>query len=41
VGYGRPRDEEPARLCKEVKALRSADEILKKAAAIFAQAETP
>ena len=41
VGRGRPCDEEPARLRKEVKALRSANEILKKAAAIFAQAETP
>ena len=36
-GRGRPRDEELARLRKEVKALRSANEILKKAAAIVAQ----
>jgi transposase len=36
-GRGRPRDEEPARLRKEVKSLREANEILKKAAAIFAQ----
>jgi len=41
VGHGRPRDEEPARLRRENKALRSANEILKKAAAIFAQAQTP
>jgi transposase len=38
-GHGRPRDEEPARLRKEVKALREANEILKKAAVIFAQTE--
>jgi transposase len=38
-GHGRPRDEELARLRKEVKALREANEILKKAAAIFAQGE--
>jgi transposase len=31
-GRGRPRDEEPARLRKEVKALRNANEILKKKA---------
>ena len=36
-GHGRPRDEELTRLRKENKALREADEILKKAAAIFAQ----
>jgi transposase-like protein len=35
----RPRDEEPARLRKEVKALREANEILKKAAVIFVQTE--
>jgi transposase-like protein len=38
-GHGRPRDEDLARLRKENKALREADEILKKAAAIFAQTE--
>jgi transposase len=38
-GHGRPKDEELARLRKEVKALRSANEILKKAAVIFAQME--
>jgi transposase len=38
-GHGRPRDEELTRLRKEVKALRTADEILKKAAAVFAQGE--
>jgi transposase len=38
-GHGRPRDEELTRLRKEVKALREADEILKKAAVIFAQGE--
>jgi transposase len=31
-GHGRPRDEELTRLRKEVKALRTANEILKKAA---------
>jgi transposase len=36
-GHGRPRDAELSRLRKEVKALREANEILKKAAAIFAQ----
>jgi transposase len=36
-GHGRPRDEELARLRKENKALREANEILKKAAVIFAQ----
>jgi transposase len=41
LGHGRPRDEEPARLRKEVKALRTANEILKKAAVIFAQGEPP
>jgi len=35
-GHGRPRDEELARLRKEVKTLRDANEILKKAAVIFA-----
>jgi transposase-like protein len=38
-GHGRPRDEELARLRKENKALREANEILKKAAVIFAQSE--
>jgi transposase-like protein len=38
-GHGRPRDEELARLRKENKALREANEILKKAAVIFAQIE--
>jgi transposase len=38
-GHGRPRDEELSRLRKENKALREANEILKKAAAIFAQME--
>jgi transposase len=38
-GHGRPRDEELTRLRKEVKALRDANEILKKAAVIFAQTE--
>ena len=38
-GHGRPRDEEIARLKKEVKSLREANEILKKAAVIFAQTE--
>ena len=38
-GHGRPRDEELVRLRKENKALRSANEILKKAAVIFAQGE--
>ena len=36
-GHGRPRDEELSRLRKENKALREANEILKKAAVIFAQ----
>ena len=36
-GHGRPRDEELSRLRKEVKLLRQANEILKKAAIIFAQ----
>ena len=40
-GHGRPRDEELTRLRKENKALRSANEILKKAAAIFARMDTP
>jgi len=40
-GHGRPRDEEPARLHKENKALKAANEILKKAAAVFAQTDTP
>jgi transposase-like protein len=38
-GHGRPRDEELARLRKENKALRTANEILKKGAVIFAQEE--
>jgi transposase len=38
-GHGRVRDEELARLRKENKALRNANEILKKAAVIFAQGE--
>jgi transposase len=38
-GHGRPRDAELARLRKEVKSLREANEILKKAAVIFAQSE--
>jgi transposase len=38
-GHGRPRDEELPRLRKEVKTLREANEILKKAAVIFAQTE--
>jgi transposase-like protein len=38
-GRGRPRDEELARLRKEVKTLKMANEILKKAAAIFAQGD--
>jgi len=38
-GRGRPRDAELARLRKENKALRDANEILKKAAVIFAQSE--
>ena len=38
-GHGRPKDEELARLRKENKALRDANEILKKAAVIFAQSE--
>jgi transposase len=38
-GRGRPRDEELSRLRKEVKALRDANEILKKAAVIFAQGD--
>ena len=38
-GHGRPRDEELTRLRKENKALRQANEILKKAAVIFAQEE--
>jgi transposase len=38
-GHGRPRDEELTRLRKEVKTLRDANEILKKAAVIFAQGE--
>jgi transposase-like protein len=35
-GHGRPRDEELTRLRKENRALRDANEILKKAAVIFA-----
>ena len=38
-GHGRPKDVELARLRKENKALREANEILKKAAVIFAQGE--
>jgi transposase len=38
-GHGRPRDEELTRLRKENKTLREANEILKKAAVIFAQGE--
>ena len=38
-GHGRPRDEELIRLRREVKSLRTANEILKKAAVIFAQGE--
>jgi transposase len=38
-GHGRPKDAELARLRKENKALREANEILKKAAVIFAQWE--
>jgi len=38
-GHGRSRDEELARLRKENKTLRAANEILKKAAVIFAQGE--
>ena len=38
-GHGRPRDVELVRLRKENKALRDANEILKKAAVIFAQGE--
>jgi len=36
-GNGRPKDAELTRLRKEVKSLREANEILKKAAVIFAQ----
>ena len=38
-GHGRPKDAELARLRKENKALRQANEILKKVAAVFAQGE--
>jgi len=38
-GHGRARDAELVRLRKEVKALRNANEILKKAAVIFATEE--
>jgi transposase len=38
-GHGRPKDAELAGLRKEVKSLREANEILKKAAVIFAQGE--
>ena len=40
-GRGRPQDEELIRLRKENKALKAANEILKKAAFIFAQTNTP
>ena len=40
-GHGRPRDAELARLRKENKMLKDANEILKKAAVIFAQADSP
>jgi transposase len=38
-GLGKPRDEEHIRLRKDVKSLRVANEILKKAEVIFAQVE--
>ena len=38
-GHGRARDAELTRLRKEIKALRNANEILKKAAVIFATEE--
>jgi transposase-like protein len=38
-GQGRPKDEELSRLRKENKSLRVANEILKKAAVIFAQGD--
>ena len=38
-GHGRPRDPELTRLRKQNNALRQANEILKKAAVIFAQGE--
>jgi transposase len=38
-GHGRARDAELSRLRKEVKSLKEANEILKKAAVIFAQSE--
>jgi len=38
-GHGRPKDAELARLRKENKVLKEANEILKKAAVIFAQSE--
>jgi transposase len=38
-GHGRPKDAELARLRKENKLLRDANEILKKAAVIFAKGE--
>ena len=38
-GNGRPRDAELTRLRKEVKTLKEANDILKKAAVIFAQGE--
>ena len=38
-GHGRPKDVELVRLRKENKALKEANEILKKAAVIFAQGE--
>jgi transposase-like protein len=39
-GRGRPRDEELTRLRRENRMLREANEILKKAAVIFAQSES-
>ena len=38
-GHGRPQDAELVRLRKEVKSLREANEILKKAALLFTQRE--
>jgi transposase-like protein len=39
TGHGRARDAELSRLRKENKALKEANEILKKAAVIFAQSD--